>query len=376
LEPSSARSETAQQLEGLRARIATGNPEHYRHWALYLQVLRECLSSAVDRCCFQLAVEVYPSRYRLMSAEARAELHQRIASLVHRCSSLLTVEQLLAMAAQQRRRRQRLARRQQRRWLASLQQEPTPVFEPDAPEAVQAGSEPAGSVHLGMGLPISLDLFAPSPFEPPQEPDGRPQSAVQPDSPDGEPDAAELMQAFARLLESADDLSPDAAAVPQAPEAKGLLPSHPLQLLLWMDEIDLALARRLRNLSHGLNVELVRLGLCPTLPPLRLLEAVAAGQVETQSAPLNLLRLNGLGDQLPAVLAANSLAVLLRPADLEADQPRLRTCRSRLRQVRQEVRRMAQTYHRLERRLQALEAEQLWLHDHATARNPRTPQPD
>jgi hypothetical protein len=44
--------------------------------------------------------------------------------------------------------------------------------------------------------------------------------------------------------------------------------------------------------------------------------------------------------------------------------------------VRQEVRRMAQTYHRLERRLQALEAEQLWLHDHSTARNPRSPQPD
>lgn len=376
MEPSSARSETAQQLDVLRARIATGNPEHYRHWALYLQVLRECLGSTVDRCCFQLAVEIYPSRYRLMPAEARAELHQRIASLVKRCSSLLTVEQLLALAAQQRRRRLRLARRQQRRWLESLEQEPTPVFEADAPEPVQAGSEPAGSVHLGMGLPISLDLFAPSPFEPAQEPDSRPQSSVQPDSPDGEPDAAELMQAFARLLESADDLSPDAAAVPQAPEAQGLLPSHPLQLLLWMDEIDLALARRLRNLSHGLNVELVRLGLCPTLPPLRLLEAVAAGQVESQSAPLNLLRLNGLDDQLPAALAANSLAVLLRPADLEADQPRLRTCRSRLRQVRQEVRRMAQTYHRLERRLQALEAEQLWLHDHATARNPRTPQPD
>jgi hypothetical protein len=29
---------------------------------------------------------------------------------------------------------------------------------------------------------------------------------------------------------------------------------------------------------------------------------------------------------------------------------------------------MAQTYQRLERRLQALEAEQLWLHDHSTAR--------
>jgi hypothetical protein len=302
-------------------------------------------------------------------------LHQRIASLVHRCLSLLTVEQLVALAAQQRRRRQGLARRQQRRWLASLQQEQPAVFDSDGPpfvQPVQPANDPAGSVHLGMGLPISLDLLAPSPFEPSPEPDTRLESSVQPDRPDEELEASELMQAFARLLDSADELDQDPSTALQAPQTEGLLPSHPLQLLRWMDELDGALARRLRNLSHGLNVELVRLGLCPTLPPLRLLEAVGAGQVETQNAPLNLVRLNGLGEQLPAALAANSLAVLLRPADLESDQPRLRTCRSRLRQVRLEVRRMAQTYHRLERRLQALEAEQLWLHDHATARIPRS----
>jgi hypothetical protein len=372
LEPSSARSTTAQQLEELRAKVATGNPEHYRHWALYLQVLRECLTAAVDRCCFHLAVEVYPNRYRQLSAEARAELHQRIASLVHRCSSLLTVEQLLALAAQQRRRRQGLVRRQQRRWLASLQQDQPAVFESDAPPSVQPVNDPAGSVHLGMGLPISLDLFAPSPFEPSPELDTPLESSIQPDEPEEDLEASELMQAFAHLLDSAEELEQASPGVLEAAENEGLLPCHPLQLLRWMDELDGALARRLRNLSHGLNVELVRLGLCPTLPPLRLLEAVAAGQVETQNAPLNLVRLNGLGEQLPAALAANSLAVLLRPADLESDQPRLRTCRSRLRQVRLEVRRMAQTYHRLERRLQALEAEQLWLHDHATARIPRT----
>lgn len=376
MEPSSARSTTAQQLEGLRAKIATGHPDHYRHWALYLQVLRECLNTAVDRCCFHLAVEVYPNRYRQLSPEARAELHQRIASLVHRCTSLLTVEQLLALAAQQRRRRQRLARRHQRRWLATLQQEPPAVFESDEPPAIAVGNDPAGSVHLGMGLPISLDLFGPTALESNSDPDDLPQSSVQPDPPEGELEASELMQAFARLLDSAEGLEQASSAALEAPEHEGLLPSHPLHLLRWMDELDGALARRLRNLSHGLNVELVRLGLCPTLPPLRLLESVAAGQVETQNAPLNLLRLNGLGDQLSTALAANSLAVLLRPADLEADEPRLRTCRSRLRQVRLEVRRMAQTYHRLERRLQALEAEQLWLDDHATARIPRTPQQD
>jgi hypothetical protein len=369
LEPSSARTDTAQQLEDLRARISEGNPEHYRHWALYLQVLRESLPAVVDRCCFQLAVEVYPNRYRQLPLAARRELHQRMANLVQRCCSLLTVEQLLALAAQQRRRHQRLARRQQRRWLASLQQDQEALFDPEASAAPPSPDAPPGSVHLGMALPISLDLFTPSPVAPTAVSEAASPTGVPVDSPDGAHEAAELIEAFSRMLASAAEAEPDPSSGPHPTAQRGLLPSHPLQLLRWMEELDGALARRLLNLSHALNVELVRLGLCPALAPLHLLEAVAAGQLETQNAPLNLLRLNGLSDQLPDSPEAHGLVVFLRQVDLEADQPRLRTCRSRLRQVRQEVRRMAQTYHRLERRLQALEAEQLWLHDHSTARN-------
>ena len=47
----------------------------------------------------------------------------------------------------------------------------------------------------------------------------------------------------------------------------------------------------------------------------------------------------------------------------ELEQPRLRTVRSRLQHLRQESRRMAQLYHRLQRRIQAQEAEALWLQD-------------
>jgi len=373
LEPSSARTGTAQQLEDLRARISEGNPEHYRHWALYLQVLRESLPAAVDRCCFHLAVEVYPNRYRQLPLAARQELHQRMANLVQRCGSLLTVEQLLALAAQQRRRQQRLVRRQRRRWLATLQQEQgggpfDAAFDAAGPAVHPSPDEPPGSVHLGMGLPISLELFTPSPFAPTRLAEAAPRTGLPVDPPDDSQGPHDLIAAFSRMLASAADAEADPSS-PLDPTARaGLLPSHPLQLLRWMDELDGALARRLRNLSHALNVELVRLGLCPNLAPLHLLEAVAAGQLEPQNAPLNLLRLNGLSDQMPDAPEAHGLVVFLRQVDLEADQPRLRTCRSRLRQVRQEVRRMAQTYHRLERRLQALEAEQLWLHDHSTAR--------
>lgn len=373
MEPSSARTDTAQQLEDLRARISEGNPEHYRHWALYLQVLRESLPAVVDRCCFQLAVEVYPNRYRQLPLAARRELHQRMANLVQRCCSLLTVEQLLALAAQQRRRHQRLARRQQRRWLASLQQDQGALdqgalFDAAASAVPPSPDDPPGSVHLGMGLPISLDLFTPSPVAPTAVSEAASPTGVPVDPPDDSHEAAELIEAFSRMLASAAEAEPDPSSEPHPTAQRGLLPSHPLHLLRWMEDLDGALARRLRNLSHALNVELVRLGLCPALAPLHLLEAVAAGQLETQNAPLNLLRLNGLSDQLPDAPEAHGLVVFLRQVDLEADQPRLRTCRSRLRQVRLEVRRMSQTYHRLERRLQALEAEQLWLHDHSTAR--------
>lgn len=351
MEPSSPDRETAQQLEQLRARVAAGNPQLYRHWALYLQVLREGLGQVVDQACFRLAVEAYPQRYRAMTVGSRLDLHRRLAALVRRSCSLLTVEQLLALAAQIRRRRQHRVARQRRQWLSSLQQRG---------EVISTPEEPIGSVHLGMALPISMPLFSPSDSE------GSGADSVGQAADDHEPEPSDgLLTAMAALMEDADASPQDDEAPSDTAVHGGLMPVHPLALRGWIDDLESALARRLRNLSHGINVELARLGLSPTLVPLQLLEAAAAGQIEIQNAPSNLVKLT-----LPEDLGSNgaeTLAVWLRPADLELDQSRLRTCRSRLQQARQEVRRMAQTYHRLERRLQALEAEQLWLNDHSTA---------
>jgi hypothetical protein len=103
--------------------------------------------------------------------------------------------------------------------------------------------------------------------------------------------------------------------------------------------------------------------------PIHLLDAVLAGRIETHGAAANLLRfpmpfasVSGQGSQDQVV------AILLRVVDLEHEEPRLRTCRRRLQQHRQQVRRMAAHYRRLQRRLQAYEAEQLWLQDIRTAR--------
>ena len=95
--------------------------------------------------------------------------------------------------------------------------------------------------------------------------------------------------------------------------------------------MDQALERRLRNLSHAVNVQMLRSGLAQTLLPISLLEAVLKGQVETQPTATNVLRLRlplAIGDLDQGM---DVLCVLLRSNDLEFDSLRLRQCRKRLR---------------------------------------------
>jgi hypothetical protein len=136
------------------------------------------------------------------------------------------------------------------------------------------------------------------------------------------------------------------------------------------------LARRLRNLSHALNVELLRSGLISALLPTSLLDAVLDGQIDPQGAPPNLLQL-----QLPMPMPGlesplQATVLLLRCGDLELEQPRLRTVRRELQRRRQEGRRMAQHYRRLQRRLQGREAEALWLQDIRTRLQGPAPSPN
>lgn len=150
------------------------------------------------------------------------------------------------------------------------------------------------------------------------------------------------------------------------------LPQDPLLLLRWLDGLEAALTRRLRHLSHAINVDLLRLGLTRGLLPVSLLEAVLQGQIETLASPANVLRVQLPFGLRPGAPPLQAIAILLRPVDLEMEEPRLRTCRRRIHQHRQQVRKMAQTYRRLQRRLQAHEAERLWLQDIRASRKPGT----
>ena len=341
------------QLQALTQGLSQSNPELYRHVALYLQVLRQVLPQQVRQACFHLATQVHPQRYSELPVDRRRLLHGQIQDLVGRCCSLLTVEQLVILAAQISRERQRRDRHEQEQLLEELTWEgETGGGEPEP--------LPPGSVQIAFAPPLAGGSFlwgslgraeAPAP-----DPDAGPQ-----DDPDDEQNDEQDDGQNNDRREDSDEPSEDAFEEDSLWQA-GRLPEDPERVLRWMDGMELALARRLRNLSHAVNVELLRGCVSRSLLPVSLLDAVLAGQLETMAAPANLMRLplpfpGARGPQ------AQTLAVLLRPTDLELEEPRLRTCRRRLQQHRQEVRRMAQQFRRLQRRLRIHQAEQLWLQD-------------
>ena len=254
--------------------------------------------------------------------------------------------------------------------------------------ASDAGSDVASaeqSVHLGLDLPLSADLFTlglpglaglaplsagPSAAEPQAPPSEGIEPSADPRPESGVPVAAaaglvglDLLLAMAVEGRKADHASED-------PEGDGssdaLIPRDPQRLLQWWQQLDQALGQRLLNLSHALNGLLVRTGLSRALLPMALLDAVVHGQMDALPAPANLVRL-----PLPLPLPADNpmepsdavMAVLLRPSDLEFESPPLRTCRQRLERHRRQMRRMAQHHRDWQRRRRSIQAQLLWEKD-------------
>ncbi len=373
---------------GCRPRWPRPIPQLYRQLALYLQVLRDGLLDVCRQACFHLATQVHPRRYSSLSELRRLSLQRRLGNLVARASCLLTVEQLAHLATElQQEKLERQQDRQQRLIRAMGKRQPSnspaKANSPATASAQAKAKAPAGSVHLGLDLPIGRGLIdgdgltsmlmeaGGNSVEELEDFLADDLDSAQPDDQQKHPSLADIISALTGAMGGSNtDLD-------QAfPWQVGRLPTDPMLLLHWLEGFELALGRRLRNLSHALNTELLRQGVTPALLPNSLLEAVLRGQFEALPAPANLLRVplpfpaDAGGDSL----AGEAVVVLLRPSDLEQELPALRTCRRRLQQAQQELRRMAQESTRLQARLATLEAEQLWLQDiHAWKRLPPDP---
>lgn len=345
------------QLDRLRRQLADSIPGLYRDLALYLQVLRKALPDSVQQACFTLASRHADGVYGDLPSPSRQALHRRLNTLLQRCTSLLTVEQLAVLGGQLQ--RQRL-RAESDSTPPSGREQHLPLTSASPDELV--GALPAGSVHLDFAPPLRADFFGPS-LTLAASSESTPASTPIEPPPPGEAEALQLLLAL-----SLQGARPD----PFDPERENrLLPDDPLALLAWWDRFDQALQRRLRNLSHAINVEFLRIGLSHQLLPVHLLDAVLGGQIDPLPAPANLLRLQLPLPQMEATSPLEVVGLLLRCSDLEHEQPRLRTCRQRLRKRQQELRRMAQQFRHWQRRAQVLEAEQLWLQDTRTKTPPQ-----
>ena len=109
-----------------------------------------------------------------------------------------------------------------------------------------------------------------------------------------------------------------------------LLPQSPMGLYEWMISMDTALVRRLRDLSHCINTELLKSGLVNTLVPVNILEAALSGQLISSKSISNILTL-----KLPTNSSLGSGGVdidclLITPSDMEFDHLRLRKNRTNI----------------------------------------------
>ena len=378
--------EAKAQLLSLLEQQEEFTPALYRDLALYLQVLRDGLLHSVQQACFHLATQVVPERYNQLPPERRETFQRRLQSLVKRSCSLLTVEQVMGLAAQQ-------ARKQERRQLQEQQKILQTMLEgrgaADEPAPVEASPEPQ-SVNLSLDLPLAADLFDSGvPGLPSLSQHQRPseEATPPPESSPPEGELALLQSLFTMASETLSAAAPDSSDEDEDGETSGgspfastsvevtrsQLPKDPLLQVRWWAHFDRALRRRLRNLSHAINVEMMRVGLAQGLLPLNLLDAVLDGQVEALPAPANVLRMAlplSLNPVAPASAPTEVLTLLLRSGDLEFEQPRLRTCRQRLEQRRRTLRTMAKRYRTWQRRVSALEAEQQWFQDSAPPQDP------
>ncbi|WP_115132811.1 hypothetical protein [Synechococcus sp. N26] len=301
----------------------------YREQALYLQVLRELLEGATRQALFNLLGEVDPSRFGRLPESTRQNFHAAVTDLIDRCSVLLTVEQLMQLVRQmqqEQRRQQAHASRYMLQKLSRQSQESAP--EPEPPTSELPRDEPSGSIQLSLASPLESPPRTASP-DPVKEP--VPEAADNKSSGDLDVLRSLFELAGDAMQQAQQPRDPGAVLDPSLDGNEHFLPDEPDALLHWIQAMDQALERRLRNLSHAVNVQMLRSGLAQTLLPISLLDAVLKGQVETQPTATNVLRL-----RLPLAVGEldqgmDVLCVLLRSNDLEFDSPRLRQCRKRLR---------------------------------------------
>ena len=184
--------------------------------------------------------------------------------------------------------------------------------------------------------------------------------------------ALERMNTGAKDDPSGDGLILALQEPPREDTALPLLPPRDPQALehwcLWLRQ---AMMHRLRTLSHQLNVELLNHHLLQAVLPVRLLDAVLAGDVEAMNAPANLLKMSvplGNEDDAPQVVTC---VLLLRLQDMEFAHLPLRQSRQRLQKHQKSLQNLVTRSRHWRKQLVTEQAMADWNHDLQQIQPPR-----
>ena len=347
-----------QELDALDALSERAAIKLYSLLQDYLEQLRHELPHQLLQAVFHLCTKLQPEAFNAMANGQRQVMRERLLHLTQRCSSLLTVEQLAQLGS---------------RLLSADDMsepeadEPAPADGSVEPLMAAADPDPGAGLQFSLESPSLLGNFDPAQFcsTLSSDPAGLVDEEESSQPLDHEHALNWLRQmANGSLLGSS--LNADDPLTSPFP-----LPRNPQQLRVWLGVWDQALQRRLRNLSHAINVELLRSGLCQSLMPLTLLDASLAGQVEQQGVAPNVLTVRL---PMPDGLASHELqlnGLLIRVSELEHALPHLRDLRNALHKLDDNLRKMERRIQHWQQRLAVLQAQQLWSQDNNPTAQPQ-----
>ena len=347
-----------QELDALDALSERAAIKLYSLLQDYLEQLRHELPHQLLQAVFHLCTKLQPEAFNAMAEQQRQVMRERLLHLTQRCSSLLTVEQLAQLGS---------------RLLSADDMsepeadEPAPADGSVEPLMAAADPDPGAGLQFSLESPSLLGNFDPAQFcsTLSSDPAGLVDEEESSQPLDHEHALNWLRQmANGSLLGSS--LNADDPLTSPFP-----LPRNPQQLRVWLGVWDQALQRRLRNLSHAINVELLRSGLCQSLMPLTLLDASLAGQVEQQGVAPNVLTVRL---PMPDGLASHELqlnGLLIRVSELEHALPHLRELRNALHKLDDNLRKMERRIQHCQQRLAVLQAQQLWSQDNNPTAQPK-----
>ena len=347
-----------QELDALDALSERAAIKLYSLLQDYLEQLRHELPHQLLQAVFHLCTKLQPEAFNAMAEQQRQVMRERLLHLTQRCSSLLTVEQLAQLGS-------RLLSADD---MAEPEaDEPAPADGSVEPLMAAADPDPGAGLQFSLESPSLLGNFDPAQFCSTLSSDpARLVDEEESSQPLDHEQALNWLRQMANGSLLGSSLNADDPLTSPFP-----LPRNPQQLRVWLGVWDQALQRRLRNLSHAINVELLRSGLCQSLMPLTLLDASLAGQVEQQGVAPNVLTVRL---PMPDGLASHELqlnGLLIRVSELEHALPHLRDLRNALHKLDDNLRKMERRIQHWQQRLAVLQAQQLWSQDNNPTAQPQ-----